>query len=79
MKPALLKHLVCPACREALELSVEATAGDEIVTGALACGPCRTAATSDDTDAALNVNTTSAARRAEAPGAMDCGDISAPS
>jgi SAM-dependent methyltransferase len=41
MKPALAKHLVCPACREGLELAIDAVDGEEITSGALTCPPCR--------------------------------------
>jgi SAM-dependent methyltransferase len=42
VKPALVKQLVCPGCREALGLAAEAVEGEEIMTGALTCALCRT-------------------------------------
>ena len=40
MKPRLLELLVCPACKGDLALRAEASAAEEIETGALTCAPC---------------------------------------
>jgi ubiquinone/menaquinone biosynthesis C-methylase UbiE/uncharacterized protein YbaR (Trm112 family) len=40
MKPALLKLLVCPSCRDTLEMRVDAHDSQEVLEGALSCGPC---------------------------------------
>ena len=41
MKPRLLELLACPACRGDLTLRADQVTDGEIVTGALACAPCR--------------------------------------
>jgi SAM-dependent methyltransferase len=40
MKHALLPRLVCPTCRDALSLRVEAEVGAEVMEGALRCARC---------------------------------------
>jgi len=40
MKPSLMEHLVCPACRAALDLTVTAFDRGEILEGVLACREC---------------------------------------
>ena len=40
MKPGLVEHLRCPACRAPLTLTIDASAGGDVVTGSLACGGC---------------------------------------
>ena len=40
MKSAVLKLLVCPSCRDALELCVDEQDGQEVVAGALRCQNC---------------------------------------
>src|SRR5262249_4573153 len=40
MKPTLLKTLVCPTCRDALEMRVDSHDSQEVLEGALSCGTC---------------------------------------
>ena len=40
MKKDLMDILVCPVCKEALELRVEFEEGDEVLEGALLCAKC---------------------------------------
>jgi len=40
MKPGLVEHLRCPACRAPLTLTIDDSAGDDVVTGSLACSGC---------------------------------------
>jgi SAM-dependent methyltransferase/uncharacterized protein YbaR (Trm112 family) len=41
MKPAALAFLGCPDCGAPLDLTAQESAGDEVLTGALACAGCR--------------------------------------
>jgi len=40
MKHSLLEILVCPVCKDKLELEAEAEGGGEIITGTLHCPKC---------------------------------------
>ncbi|RZN62032.1 methytransferase partner Trm112 [Methanonatronarchaeum sp. AMET6-2] len=42
MKKKLLDKLVCPKCREKLELNEEEMDGDKIISGTLTCSSCTT-------------------------------------
>lgn len=41
MKPSALRFLVCPGCKEELELQVQSREGPEVMEGTLACRECR--------------------------------------
>jgi uncharacterized protein YbaR (Trm112 family) len=40
MKKELMQILVCPVCKDGLELKVDEQEGEEIVTGSLYCSNC---------------------------------------
>lgn len=40
MKRSLMEIIVCPVCKEKLELTVTAEEAEEIITGSLRCGKC---------------------------------------
>ena len=40
MKKELMEILACPVCKGELELRVESEENDDVIVGALLCGPC---------------------------------------